>query len=275
MKTQDGTYITCRVHRSQWHATGALAVVFHGGGWCIGDLDMEEQLCSRLANDLGMVVVNVGYRLAPEYPFPTAVYDCYDAFRWAVDSASEIGADLFSGVIIGGVSAGGNLASVVAHMCNDLGFTPALSGCLLVIPALCYHAAMPPGLKPRNIAWEENRDAPILSTAACEFFIRNYVPDKEQRKSPFFSPLLWPTGHVGLPPHVIQVCGLDPLRDEGLLFEDEVRGAGVATKLYTYPGMPHGFWTIFPEIEASKRVFDDAVSGTRWLLQQHAQRAQS
>lgn len=85
-----------------------------------------------------------------------------------------------------------------------------------------------------------------------------------------FSPLVWPTGHSKLPPHYFQICGADPLRDEGLIYERMLReNEGIKTRLSVYKGLPHGFWSIFPQLKSSQQFVEDSVNGVEWLLQQN------
>ena len=121
--------------------------------------------------------------------------------------------------------------------------TPALTGCLYMIPAHVYDKFLPEQYRKDYNSWDQNEFAPILSRKACLLFLDNYIPNEQDRKDPLFSPLLWKTGHSGLPPSVFMICGQDPLRDEALIFERMLREQeGTKTKLYLYPGLPHGFW---------------------------------
>lgn len=144
-----------------------LAVIYHGGGWCIGGLENEELLCRLITSRLGFVSVNVDYRLAPEYQFPIPVEDCHDATKWAAANASSLGADPSKGFIISGTSAGGNMVAGVSHICRDEGLQPAITGCHLMIPALCFHKYVPEKYKKDYRSWEQNKDAEILSQDAC------------------------------------------------------------------------------------------------------------
>ncbi|KAK4980032.1 hypothetical protein LTR42_000339 [Elasticomyces elasticus] len=134
---RDGQKITCRVYKPESPSSGGspLAVIYHGGGWCIGGLENEELLCRLLTSKLGVICVNVDYRLAPEHKWPLAIHDSYDATKWAAKNA---GADPSKGFLIGGTSAGGNMTAVVAHMWRDAGDKPGITGCHLMIPAVCW-----------------------------------------------------------------------------------------------------------------------------------------
>ncbi|EMC98864.1 hypothetical protein BAUCODRAFT_31136 [Baudoinia panamericana UAMH 10762] len=268
---RDGHEILCRTYQPNHDSAGGspLYVMFHGGGFCIGGVENEELLCRLLTSKLGMVCVNVDYRLAPEHVFPTAANDCYDATKWAAENATSLGADMSKGFVIGGTSAGGNLTAVVTHLWRDRNHTPGITGAHLMIPALVYHEYIPDKYKKDFKSWEQNKDAPILGQKACMLFLNNYVPKAEDRKDPLFSPFIVASGHKKHPPAYFQVCGMDPLRDEAMIFERLLREEeGVKTKLNMYPGLPHGFWSVAPQLKASEKFVQDSVKGVEWLLQQ-------
>lgn len=172
IQMRDGSHITIRVHSpKKAPAEGSpLAVILHGGGYSIGDLDSEQLLCRRLSEELGFVCVNVDYRLAPEHPFPTAVHDCWDTTQWAAAHAAELKADPSKGFVVGGTSAGGNLSSVVGHLARDEKLSPPLTGLLLMIPACLGHQVVPEKYQAEYQSYEQNKNAPILGRAALQLF---------------------------------------------------------------------------------------------------------
>lgn len=126
---------------------------------------------------------------------------------------------------------------------------------------------MPENLKADHKSYEQNKNAAVLSDKAYNLFVSNYLNDEKEGESPLFSPLLFKTGRKGLPPTSFQVCGMDPLRDEGLIFERLLREEeGIKTKLEVYPGLPHGFASIAPHLSASKKFVEDSFKGVEWLL---------
>lgn len=243
--------------------------MMHEGGWTFGDLT-DEDLNSRLfARDLHAVCVSIEYRLAPEHPFPTGVNDCWDVIQWCARTASPDSAILpcepERGFIVGGASAGGNLAAVMAQLSRDEGLTPPITGQYLCVPALLWVDVVPEAWKAEYISRFSNRDDPVL----------RFTPDgednlmeglKPETASPLFSPLL----HAelkGLAPAYLQVAGLDPLRDEGLLYERVLREEkGVPTRMDVYEGYGHMFWTNWPELSRSREFVRDTLEGVRWLL---------
>ncbi|KAF6805751.1 lipase 2, partial [Colletotrichum musicola] len=135
---RDGHEITIRVYTPVKSLSGGspLIVMYHEGGWSSGDLTDEEVNCRLFSRDLCAICVNVEYRLAPEFAFPTGLNDCWDVLEWAAKNASELGADPTRGFIIGGGSAGGNIAAVIAHLARDNNLTPPLTGQYLCVPAI-------------------------------------------------------------------------------------------------------------------------------------------
>jgi len=127
---RDGSEITIRIYTPVAKREGGspLIVMFHEGGWGMGDLSDEEVNCRLFARDLGAVCVNVEYRLVPEHPFPTWINDSWDALQWAAQHASELGANPTRGFVIGGGSAGGNITAVLAHIARDEQLSPPLTG---------------------------------------------------------------------------------------------------------------------------------------------------
>lgn len=128
---------------------------------------------------------------------------------------------------------------------------------------------MPEKYRADYSAWEQNKDSPVLTRKALYLFVDNYVPNEEDRKDKRFSALLWKDAMKGLPPSFFQVCGSDPLRDDSMIAERTMREElQIKTKLGVYPGLPHGFWSLVPSMEVSKKFVNDSVEGVRWLLEQ-------
>ncbi|MFI7064927.1 alpha/beta hydrolase [Kribbella sp. NPDC050124] len=215
-------------------AGGGLLVFFHGGGWVVGDLDTHDSLCRSIADDAGIRVLSVDYRLAPEAPAPTAAEDAIAAFTWAVDHAEDLGADP-SRVAVGGDSAGGNLAAVVAQQCvrRDLP-RPALQ--VLLYPALDLVNRRPS----RDLFGEGGF---ILSEDDIIWYRDHYTPDPSVRPDPLISPLL-ADDLSGLAPTYITTAGFDPLRDEGLEYAEALTAAGVQVTHDPNPSLTHGHYNL-------------------------------
>ncbi len=207
-----------------------VLVYFHGGGWVIGDLHTYDTLCRQLANLSGCALVSVGYRLAPEHRYPAAVEDCLAATRWVRAQATRLGLDR-ERLAVGGDSAGGNLAAVVALEAREAGDLPiALQ--LLIYPMTDMHCATP--------SQREHAQGYLLTREGIDYFIGHYIPDRgmwgEWRASPLLHPDL-----SGLPPALVLTAGFDPLRDEGALYAQRLTAAGVAATYVCFPRQIHGF----------------------------------
>lgn len=155
-----------------------LVVMFHGGGFCIGTPEGEEQTCRNLVQAFGAVCASASYRLGPAFPFPYAATDCWDALQWAAANASSLGADPRRGFVVGGTSAGGNLAAVVSHLARDEGLVVPLTGVYLAIPALAGDNQIPDKYRERALSLQQNAKAPVLPREAMDMFMRGYQPDK-------------------------------------------------------------------------------------------------
>jgi acetyl esterase len=205
-------------------------VFFHGGGWTIGDLDTHDVLCRQLALGTRCVVFSVDYRLAPEHPFPAAVEDCFFATRHIWENARALGVDA-NRIAVGGDSAGGNLAAVVALMARAQG-GPPLACQLLIYPATDQRCQLP--------SHERNGQGYLLTRDGIRFFREAYLPDEKDRTDWRASPLL-AASHAGLPPAFVLTAGYDPLVDEGRAYAERLAKAGVEVGYREYSDMVHGF----------------------------------
>lgn len=214
---------------------------FHGGGFVVGDLFTAGATCRALANRSGAVVVAVRYRLAPEHPLEDGRSDCAAAVRWLAEHAAELGGDA-ARLAVGGDSAGGGIAALVAQECAGQG--PGLAAQVLVYPATDLTGGQPsasepmPGLlSPRWLAWLRTHITRVTDLS-------------DARVSPLQAADL-----RGLPPAIVLTAGFDPLRDEGLEYAARLRAAGVPVRALHYPGQIHGFVS-----------FDRVLTGARDAL---------
>ncbi|KAI1459952.1 putative lipase/esterase [Annulohypoxylon moriforme] len=276
----DGAEITVRIYRPvEKPAQGSpLIVMYHEGGFSMGDISDEETNCRLFSRELGAICVNVDYRLAPEYPFPTWVNDSWDALQWAAKNATSLGADPSLGFIVGGGSAGGNISAVLAHIARDEKLDPPLTGQYLCVPAIM--GFTPPTLispvyRKEYLSHPDvttNIDPVLKINSGAQWAEMLHGILKASWTDPRITPFLYggmENGHRGLPPAYFQVCGIDPLRDEGLIYERVLREeAGVKTRLDLYKGFGHYFWTNWPQLQRSRELVEDTVKGVKWLLEQ-------
>ena len=229
--------IALRLYRPRADAGRAspALVFYHGGGWVIGDLDTHDVLCRDLALQSGCVVVSVGYRLAPEHPFPAPVDDAVSAYRWVSSQAGALGLDP-GRIAVGGDSAGGNLAAVVALAIRDA----ARAGEAVQLPA--YQLLIYPVTDMRAVAPSHlgNGQGYLLTADTVAWFRRHYVPEVGHWNDWRVSPLLH-SDLAGLPPALVLTAGFDPLRDEGRQYADALSQAGVACQYVCFERQIHGF----------------------------------
>jgi acetyl esterase len=208
-------------------------VFFHGGGWVIGDLDTHDVACRKLADEGQLIVISVDYRRAPEYKFPAAVDDAIAATKWIADHAKQLGIDVAQ-LCVGGDSAGGNLAAVVAIAARD-GNGPAIAGQVLIYPATDFAMTHPSHREPETSV--------LLTHTVIRWFRDHYLNSladgEDWRASPARVKSL-----AGLPPAYLLTAGADPLRDEGEQFAKRLEADGVPVTYRTFPGQFHGFFTM-------------------------------
>ena len=208
-------------------------VFFHGGGWVIGDLDSHDVACRKLADHGELIVISVDYRLAPEHKFPAAVDDAVAATTWIATNAVSLGIDPRR-LHVGGDSAGGNLAAVVAIAARD-GGGPALAGQVLIYPAT--------ELARTHTSHSEPETSVLLTHSVIRWFRDHYLNGAadidDWRASPARAATL-----AGLPPAYVLTAGADPLRDEGAEYAARLKQAGVAVTTRHFPGQFHGFFTM-------------------------------
>jgi acetyl esterase len=230
-----------------------VLVYAHGGGFVFCDLDSHEGLCRDLANRLAAVIVSVDYRLAPENPWPAAAEDVYAVICWTSGNAAAIGADP-QRLLVGGDSAGGNLAAVTALMARDRG-GPALAAQLLLYPVIA-----------ADFDTESYRlfgQGYYNPKPALQWYWDQYVPSVTDRAHPYATPLN--ADLRGLPPAVVVIAGHDPLRDEGLAYASALEAAGVPAVRALFDGGIHGFMTM-PMLDIAQQARQRACQELGGLL---------
>ncbi len=261
-----GNSIAMRIYRPGGGAATAAAngtlgclVYFHGGGWVIGSIETHDRTCRALTKLAGVVTVSVDYRLAPEHPFPAAVDDCCDATQWTIDNAADLGIDP-ERVAIGGDSAGGNLAAVVALRCRDRAANgepcgrPALQ--VLIYPVTDFDRD--------THSMIANAEGLLLTRSTMKWFDDHYCPPS-QRSNPYAAPLA-ADDLSGVAPALVIVAGHDPLRDEGVKYAQKLADAKVPTTLIEYPGQFHGFFGMTRFLNQAHEAQDLTASVLRRTL---------
>ncbi|WP_246087965.1 alpha/beta hydrolase [Nocardioides albertanoniae] len=245
--------IPVRVYRPATEGELPTIVMFHGGGWVVGDLDSHENQARSLATLCDAVVVSVGYRLAPEHPFPAAYDDAVAAARWAGDNAATLGGD--GRIAVAGDSAGGNLSAVVAQVLAAEG--RELAGQLLIYPATDMTGGYP--------SYAENGHGYFLELPTMKWFSDNYLGAVHaDRADPRLSPI---KGDLkGLAPAVLVTAEFDPLRDEGVAYAKALESSGVPTTYHHFDGLIHGFFDMGHHSQAAQRAVEETCALFRTLL---------
>jgi acetyl esterase len=254
----DGHEIPIRILVPPQGARG-IVVWYHGGGWVIGSMDEADTLARKLAERTSCAFVVVDYRLAPEHPFPVPVDDSYAALEWVDAHRADIAGRDDVPLIVGGDSAGGNLAAVMAQRARDRS-GPEIALQVLVYPVTDADFDRPSYLDPDNQL--------VLTRDAMVWFWDHYVPDAAHRHHPDASPLR-AESLAGLPPAVVLTAEHDVLRDEGEDYAERLREAGVAVNARRHEGQTHGFFTILL-LPGSERGFQHVIKAVRACTVAHA-----
>lgn len=249
-----------------------LIVLYHGGGFISGSPVTMSSMARALVKAFDAVVVAPAYRLAPEYPFPTGINDGVDTFRWvAANATTRLGADPSQGFIVGGLSVGGHIAIVNAHIARDLGIKPSITGTWLSCASARVKeddfGKLSKAHRDRYLSRTQDTcvNSKVVTPEFSQLAIDCIKPDPSSR---LFAPLIWKgrSGHENLPRTYSQVCGCDTARDELLIYNDLLRIDGVETRLDVYPGLPHCFWQPFKDLPQSEQWELDTLNGFAWLL---------
>lgn len=230
---------------------GGVVLFVHGGGFVHCGLESHDAICCRLARRSGSVVVAVDYRLAPEHPFPAATEDVYAALLWVADNARRLGSRR---IVVAGDSAGGNLAAAATLMARDRG-GPAIAFQLLYYPPTCGIVDVP--------SRTSNAEGYFLTTEAMLWYLSKYM-DASGHDHPYFA--VAGADLSGLPPAAIFTAEYDPLRDEGEVYADRLRAAGVTVQYRCLPGTIHGFLSFYAMQPRARAALDAGAAAVRAAL---------
>lgn len=251
---RDGQPLPARLYAAQTTALPAL-LYLHGGGFTVGSIATHDVLCRELSRRSGCMVVSLDYRLAPAHRFPVAVHDAWDALQWLAARATDIGAQP-GRLAVGGDSAGGTLAAVCALMARDAGLPLALQ-------MLFY-----PGTSARQDTASHRQfgQGLLLDHQLIAYFFDHYI-DRHQRGDWRFSPLEAPH-FEGVAPAWIGLAECDPVVDEGLLYADRLRMAGVPVDIEVYRGVTHEFIKLGRAIPQARLAHGHAAAALAKALTQ-------
>jgi acetyl esterase len=224
----------------------------HGGGWIFGDLESHDALCCRLANEAGCCVIAIDYRLAPEHPFPAAIEDCAAAYAAIAADAAALQINP-ARIAVGGDSAGGNLAAVLALMGRDGTVPPAIYQVLLY-PVV--------DLDQQLKDYGSDTAGMVITGATMVYFRNHYTPRPADRTDWRASPLR-AKSLTGLPPAFVLVCGHDPLAAEGRAYAERLEQEGVRVALLHLSDQTHGMITMTKAIRTATGIQDFVAAGLR------------
>ena len=227
-------------------------VFMHGGGWVLGSLDSHDSLCCRIANQANCCVISIDYRLAPEHPFPAAVEDCVDAYKAINKEAATLKIDP-KRIAVGGDSAGGNLAAVLALMGREGSVPPPIQQ-TLIYPVVDIDQSLSD--------YKPNSSGMLLTGASMVYFRNHYIPNAIDRKDWRASPLK-SSSLANLPPTLVIICGHDPLSAEGLAYADRLELEGVKVTLLRLSDQPHGVITMTKAVHAAIDIQDFVAASLR------------
>lgn len=243
-----GGNIPALLYRGTAQTLAPCLLFLHGGGWVLGNLESHDGICRRIAARTGACVLAIDYRLAPEHPFPAAIDDSAAALHYLADHAGQLGIDP-ARLAVGGDSAGGNLAAVVALMGRD-GTVPRTMFQLLLYPATDLRMTSP--------GYDRVTEG-ILTGDAMRYFVGHYLPDPADRDDWRASPLL-AESLEGLPPALVLTVGHDPLMDEGHAYAERLRQAGITVTALDMTDQAHGILNLGRAVAASGYIIDFAAA---------------
>jgi acetyl esterase len=237
-----GGRIPARLYRpANGKRGGGVIHYVHGGGWVMGNLDMNDNSCRLLANRSGLPVVATTYRLAPEHPFPAATDDAWQALDWVVQNAAAQGWDAGRIAMAGG-SAGGNLVASTTLRAKANG-GPRIAMQVLIYPVIDSTMS--------TESYTSNARGYLITAEQMAWYWRRYVPDEAARRNPLASPH-FAADLAGLPPAFVLTAEFDTLRDEGEAWAARLKAAGVPVEVHRAKGMIHGFMTMVGAVDDAR-----------------------
>lgn len=226
--------IPIRIYTPEDGSNFPIIIYSHGGFWISGNLDTHDSVCRKLSKNTKALVISVDYSLAPENPFPSGLNDVYAVLQWAYTNAESINGDK-KHIAIAGDSAGANLSAAVSLISRNKN-GPKITCQILIYPSTNIY-------KLNSESWSYFANDFNISTEEMEKYISIYIPEKEDRKTPYASPLLADEFN-GLPDTLVITAEIDPLRDEGEAYANKLSESGIKTKIIRIDGVPHGFITM-------------------------------
>lgn len=257
----DGYEVPVRIYNNRPHSKRVnqrVIIFYHGGGFVWGDIEIYDNLCSKIARKTGAVLVSVGYRLAPEYPYPFAIKDSWEVLMWASVNINSYGGNAHK-ITVMGDSAGGNISAVMSVISRDKGMTEIESQ-VLIYPLTMFIDTLTPSRK--YFIFENDRDF-VLNDSFLLRADHAYLQNNEDRRNPTISPQFAPVDSL-YPRSLIVTAQCDPLRDEGKSYAGILHDAGVEVDYFEGKGMMHGFVSFYQALREGRkaiRLISDFCTG--------------
>jgi len=226
--------IPIRIYTPENQDNFPIIIYSHGGSWISGNLDTHDNVCRKLAQNTKAIVISVDYHLAPENPFPAGLNDVYNILEWTYKNAESINGNKKQIAVVGD-SAGGNLSAAVSLMARNKN-GPHITCQVLIYPSTNIY-------KLNSQSWSYFSNDFNISTEEMEKYISLYIPQKEDRKNPYASPLL-AKDLKELPDALVITAEIDPLRDDGEDYGNKLKDAGIQANTIKFNGVTHGFITM-------------------------------
>lgn len=248
-----GGALPIKIYAPEGEGPFPVLVYCHGGGWVRGSLEGYDGLCRRITNRASCLVVSVGYRRAPEHPFPAAFEDCYHVTEWAAENARELGGDP-DRIAVGGDSAGGNLAAAVTLAARDRD-GPALSHQLLLYPTV----------NPPTVTWfdsyDSNGEGYLLEMDSVQWYLDQYCDEADVGNQYAFP--IRARSLADVPPATVVTAGFDPLADEGEAYVERLESAGVDVTHFRYDDQIHAFVSLYEYLDAGAEAIEEVSASLR------------
>jgi acetyl esterase len=254
IETSMGHELPVRTYTPSGEGPFPILVYFHGGGWVFGDLDSCDNVCRYFSREAGIVVVSVGYRLAPEHKYPAAFLDAVESVKWTFQNTENLNVYI-NRIAVGGESSGGNLAAAVAIYFKDH-HEFKLSHQFLITPVLDYSFD--------TLSYKANYKF-NLTTEKMRWFWGHYLNDPSEGSELFASPLKASSADH-LPETLLVTVEFDPLRDEGLAFGERLKKAGVNVELLHYEDLVHSFINMIGTGDGPKLALEEMTIKLRNML---------
>jgi len=250
-------------HPPKINILDVVGVYTHSGGYITNSIDTEDATCRQIAKAVGLRIISIDYRLAPEYRYPVALNDCYAGAIWAVNHLGKA-IEQKQKIIMIGTSAGGGLALGTALKLLDEGLEESLQGVVALAPVTCNPDAVPPEFKSRYVSYDENDNTTINSKSAMFTTFKTYgAPPEDHYTSPLLHKKL-----KDLPRVYLVCCEKDTLRDDARLVKEVRDSAGASTMYEEYKGYPHMHW-IYPSkhlVKAQELFYQNLIKGMQYIL---------